>query len=284
MKLAILSGKGGTGKTTISVNLFSSLENVTLIDTDVEEPNSHLFIPYTKDKIQDIFKQYPKIDTDKCKNCGACGNFCNFGAIINAKEKVLVFEDLCHDCGGCKLVCKNDAINYVDKVIGQIHTNYTDNNNIFMYGNLTIGEVSGVKIIEKLRELTKDSSFVIIDSPPGTSCSTIAAVRNTDYAIVVGEPTPFGLSDMKMVVELLRSEKIPFGVIINKAHLGDDKMYQYLEEENIPLIAEVPFQKEYAELYSRGLLISTHSSEFQSIINQVITYIKGVNHERNCDY
>jgi MinD superfamily P-loop ATPase len=265
LKIAVLSGKGGTGKTTVSLGLFSVLDGSTLIDTDVEEPNDHLFIDYKVNNTSSIIKEYPKVDMDTCTLCGACGDFCNFNAILPSKKTVLVYEDLCHDCGGCKLVCPSGAITYVPKEIGKIYETIT-NNKSFNYGNLNIGEVSGVRIINQLKKQIKDKELVIIDSPPGTSCATVEAVTDSDYAIIVTEPTPFGLSDMLLVVEMLQNMNIPFGVVINKAGIGTKDTNLFLEEKNIPLLGEIPFKREFAEIYSKGQIISDHSDEFKNII------------------
>lgn len=265
MKIAVLSGKGGTGKTTVSLGLFSVIKQSTLIDADVEEPNDHLFLDYQVNETSSITKEYPVVDAEKCILCGKCGDFCNFNAILPTKKKVLVYDDLCHDCGGCKMVCPTGAITYAEKEIGTIY-NTIVNNKEFNYGNLNIGEVSGVRIINQLKHdiITKES--VIIDSPPGTSCATVEAVTDSDYAIIVTEPTPFGLSDMELVVEMLQSMKIPFGVVINKAGIGTMDTYSYLENENITLLGEIPFKKEFAEIYSKGTVISEESEEFKDIM------------------
>lgn len=275
MKIALLSGKGGTGKTTLSVNLFSRLRDAALIDTDVEEPNSHIFL--TTDKIEEtgVFKDYPVVDETLCTMCGACGDFCQYNAIIPAKKKVIVFPDLCHDCGGCKLVCEPDAITFIPKEIGKITYELTDDFKDFYYGDLTIGEVSGVKIIEELKKKTKDVKTLIIDSPPGTSCSTVTSVEGADYAIIVTEPTPFGVSDMKMVVEMLRNMKIPFGVIINKAGLGNDEIYEYIDEENLNLIEEIKFDRTFAKKYAHGELIVKESKYYQEKIDNIIRKVLG---------
>lgn len=270
MKVAILSGKGGTGKTTLSVNLFSYLNKGVLIDTDTEEPNSHLFLHGTLTKETDVLKGYPVVDYDLCNFCGACGDHCNFNAIIPTKTKVIVFDDLCHDCGMCSHVCPTNAITYKEKPIGAISTYKLSDTKQFHTGKLNVGEISGVRIIEQLKDLTKNDNLVIIDAPPGVSCSTVAAIRDVDYAIVCAEPTPFGLSDMKMVVELLREEAIDFGVVVNKSGIGNDDIYDYLKEESIPLLAKIPFTKERAYLYSNSKLIVDHDPIFKDLIKTII--------------
>jgi len=265
LNIAVLSGKGGTGKTTVSLGLFSVLKNATLIDADVEEPNDHLFIDFNIENTSSITKEYPIVDIDKCTLCGLCGDFCNFNALLPTKKTVLVFDDLCHDCGGCQLVCPEDAIMYASKAIGTIYETST-HSKTFKYGDLNVGEISGVRIINQLKKLIESDELVIIDSPPGTSCATVEAVINSDYAIIVTEPTPFGLSDMLLVIEMLQSLNIPFGVVINKAGIGTKETNQYLEENRIPLLGEIPFRKEFAMIYSDGEIISEKSDEFKNIM------------------
>jgi len=265
LKIAVLSGKGGTGKTTVSLGLFSVLDQATLIDADVEEPNDHLFLDFHVDKVSSIIKEYPKVDMDKCTLCGKCGDFCNFNAILPTKKTVLVYDDLCHDCGGCKLVCPSGAITYIPKEIGKIYQSSVGSKT-FNYGDLNVGEISGVRIINQLKKQVESKELVVIDSPPGTSCATVEAVSDSDYGIIVTEPTPFGLSDMLLVVEMMQSINIPFGVVINKAGIGTNDTHQYLEDNNIPLLGEIPFKKEFAKIYSEGKIISEHSEEFKHII------------------
>jgi MinD superfamily P-loop ATPase len=274
VKVAVLSGKGGTGKTTVAVNLFNVLQNGVLIDTDTEEPNSHLFLQENIIQEHIVYKKHPVIDYEKCAFCGACGEHCNFNAIIPTKKQVLIFEDLCHHCGMCQMVCPNDAISYKDKPLGTI-THFKHNNKDFYSGKLNIGEVSGVKVIEKLKERTQESDLLIIDCPPGVSCSTVASLQGVDSAIIVIEPTPFGLSDMKMVFELLREQKIPFGVVINKADLGNEDVLHYLRDERIDLITDIPYKREFARLYSEGLIISDHSDFFKDKMQDIVAYIEG---------
>ena len=279
MKIAILSGKGGTGKTTLSVNLFSFLKKATLIDTDVEEPNSHLFLKGYDLLEEGVYKKHPVVDDEACDYCGACGNFCNFNAIIPAKKKVLVFQGLCHDCGGCKLVCESGAISYKDKEVGKLYHSTIAKNKKFIYGNLNVGEVSGVRIIESLKEISKNEEILLIDSPPGTSCSTVAAIEGVDYCIICAEPTPFGLSDMRMVVELLRAQKQNFGVVVNKSNLGNDDIYQYLDEENIELLEKIKFDREFASILAEGKILINHSEYFRNKMKNIVKKVMG----DNCD-
>lgn len=280
MKIAILSGKGGTGKTMLSVNLFSSLSKATLIDTDIEEPNSHLFLKGTTYYSEIINKKYPVVDSNLCTLCGKCGEFCNFNAIIPAKKRILVFDDLCHDCGGCKLVCPTNAISYSDKAIGKIFHQEIDKNKQFLYGKLTVGEISGVKIIDYLKYVTKNEEILLIDSPPGTSCSTVAAVKDVDYCIICAEPTPFGISDMRMVIELLRGLSLNFGVVVNKSDLGDTNIYDYLEKEGIEVLESIKYSEEFAKIIAGGDLLVEYSDYAREKMKNILEKVIGDSYDQ----
>lgn len=269
MKLAILSGKGGTGKTTLSVNLFSFLPDATLLDCDVEEPNDHLFLPGRTVATTIIPKAYPEVDESKCVHCGRCGDVCRFNAIIPTKHKVLVFDDLCHDCGFCQMVCPTNAITYVPKAIGTIEDRAVGDAHRLRMGTLAVGEVSGVALIHGLKGIPTTTKDLIIDCPPGVSCSTMAALEGAEYAVLVAESTPFGLADMAMAVELLRKDGIPFGVVLNKSGIGDDRLLAYLTKESIPLLGRIPFSTERARIISNGLLLTDHDPVFVTILTSI---------------
>lgn len=271
MKLAILSGKGGTGKTTVSTNL-AYITKKLLIDTDIEEPNSHIFLKPKDIEISSVFTSYPVVDPDKCTLCEKCGDFCHFNAIIPSRKKVLVFEESCHDCGGCKIVCKFDAIDFQKREIGKIFSGKTFFNSPIKYGRLNIGEMSGVKIIKELYSTTKEKNF-IIDCPPGTSCTTVASIEVADFAIIVTEPSPFGLSDMKLVVTLLKDLNIPFGIVINKSLGNNQEILNFSKENSIPILGEIKFDKDIAKNYSQGEVLANinpkYKEIFQNILNKV---------------
>jgi MinD superfamily P-loop ATPase len=273
MKIAILSGKGGTGKTTVATNLALNYKNAFLLDADVEEPNSHIFIKPVVTNEKSVFKNYPMVDMERCDLCGDCGRFCKYNAILPAKNKVLVFKEICHDCGGCEIVCKKNAISYEEREIGKIFSGDGIADIRFLYGDLNVGEVSGVKIISELREIVKDEELVIIDAPPGTSCATVEAVEGVDYAVIVSEPTPFGVSDMKMVVEMLGNMKIPFGVVVNKAGLGNDEIYEYCSEKNIEVLENIPFSEEIAKMYAIGEMMCTGNEKYNLYFKNIISKI-----------
>ncbi|MEE1476614.1 ATP-binding protein [Fusobacterium sp.] len=274
MKIAVLSGKGGTGKTTVSSSL-AFISKMLLIDTDIEEPNSHIFLKGNVEDIKSVYTRFPEVNMEKCNLCGECGEFCKFNAIIPAKKRVIVFGEACHDCGGCEIVCKNGAILWEKREIGKIYTGKTHFNSINKYGELNIGEMSGVKIIKEIYKNTEEKDF-LIDCPPGTACTTVSAVEVADFAIIVVEPSPFGLSDMKLVVQLLRDMKIPFGVVINKFDEDENIVKKYCDDEKIEIIGTIPFDRKIAETYSKGEIIAEalpeYRENFETILKRVKSY------------
>ena len=272
MKIAVLSGKGGTGKTTVSSSL-AFISKMLLIDTDIEEPNSHIFLKGGIDDIKSVYTRFPEVNMEKCNLCGECGEFCKFNAIIPAKKRVIVFGEACHDCGGCEIVCKNGAISWEKREIGKIFTGKTYFNSTNKYGKLNIGEMSGVKIIKEIYKNTEEKDF-LIDCPPGTACTTVSAVEVADFAIIVVEPSPFGLSDMKLVVQLLRDMKIPFGVVINKFDEDENIVKKYCDNEKIEIIGTIPFDRKIAEAYSKGEIIADALSEYRENFETILKRVK----------
>lgn len=272
MKIAVLSGKGGTGKTTVSSSL-AFISKMLLIDTDIEEPNSHIFLKGGIEDVKSVYTRFPEVNMEKCNLCGECGEFCKFNAIIPAKKRVIVFGEACHDCGGCEIVCKNRAISWEKREIGKIFTGKTYFNSTNKYGKLNIGEMSGVKIIKEIYKNTVEKDF-LIDCPPGTACTTVSAVEVADFAIIVVEPSPFGLSDMKLVVQLLRDMKIPFGVVINKFDEDENIVKKYCDDEKIEIIGTIPFDRKIAEAYSKGEIIADALSEYRENFETILKRVK----------
>lgn len=272
MKIAILSGKGGTGKTTVACNLAFNVNNSTLIDTDVEEPNVHLFFKPLIISKKDVLVSVPKIMENLCNNCGKCSDFCKFTAIFKGKNRPIIFEEACHSCEGCKIVCPQKAIDYSQRTIGNIKIGNYKNIKI-LNGTLKIGEKSGVKIIKSLREITDKEQILLIDCPPGASCSTVNSIEGVDYAIVVTEPTPFGLSDMKIVLDMLENMKIPYGVIINKSSLGNNEVENFMKEKNISIIGKIPFDEKISKIYSEGNVFSEKLKEYRGIFKNIFEKI-----------
>lgn len=272
MKIAVLSGKGGTGKTTFSTSI-SYISGLPLIDTDIEEPNSHLFLKSKNWTEESVYTHYPLVNMERCTLCGECGNFCRFSAIIPAKNRVIVFGESCHDCGGCELVCKSQAISWEKREIGKIFRGRTDFDSDIFYGKLNIGEMSGVKLIKHLHKKTLGKDF-IVDCPPGTSCNTVSALEGVDFAILVTELSPFGLSDMKLVVELLKEMAIPFGVIINKAEGEYREIEGFCRNNSIEILGKLPFSKEIAKSYSKGEIIPEALPEYRKVFEDILKRVK----------
>lgn len=263
MIISIASGKGGTGKTTVATNLALCLSTkAQILDCDVEEPNAHLFLNPVFHKIEPVFAPVPQIDLEKCTFCKKCMDICRFGAIAVLKKKVLTFENLCHSCGGCFEICPEDAVIEKERSLGVIGHG-TVNGISFINGRLDIGQVMVPPIIKKVRSYTNPDLITIIDAPPGTSCPVIAAMNKADFILLVTEPTPFGLHDLKLAVETVRILGIPCGIVINRAGIGNDAVNQYAEKENIPILMEIPFDKKIAQIYSNGRMIVDELPEYR---------------------
>ena len=255
MIISIASGKGGTGKTTVAVNLAVSLgNNVQLLDCDVEEPNAHLFLNPVLDETKTVFTPVPEIDKEKCNYCKKCSDICRFKAIAVLKDTVLIFPELCHSCGGCMAVCPENAITETGRALGEIEKGKRGPID-FVHGRLRVGEAMSPPLIQKVRSAILPDKINIIDAPPGTSCPVIAAMKKVDFVLLVTEPTPFGLNDLKLAVEAVDLLNIPRGLVINRSDMGNDQVKIYAQEKNMPVLMEIPFDRQIAEAYSKGRLI-----------------------------
>jgi len=252
MKIAVASGKGGTGKTTVAVSLALSAGGpVTLLDCDVEEPNAGLFLPHENATMRPVTVPVPRIDTDRCTTCGKCASFCEYNAIVCIGTSVMVFPELCHSCGGCALVCPVKAITEVPVEIGTLGE-WSKGDFHFTEGILKIGNALSPPVIRAVKASAAEADLVIIDCPPGTSCPMVTAVTGADYVILVTEPTPFGLHDLDLAVKTVRKMALPFGVIINRSDSGDDRVVEYCEREKIRVLLQIPEDRKIAEGYSTG--------------------------------
>ena len=272
MIISIASGKGGTGKTTVAVNVALSLVDVQLLDCDVEEPNTHLLLRPKINETKPVYTSIPQVNEELCDRCGKCSEFCEYNALFVSSEKVLIFPELCHACGGCMIVCPKNAIGEKRRKIGTVRIGVAGDVEL-VYGELEVSEPMPVPVIREVKKQIRNNKTVIIDSPPGTSCPVIESVYKSDYCILVTEPTPFGLHDLKIMVQVLEEIKIPFGVVINRAGIGDRKVYEYCEEKGVPVLLEIPFQRRVAELYSRGIPFVAEMPEwkkrFQSLLDDI---------------
>lgn len=255
MIVSIASGKGGTGKTLIATSLALALSGegtVQLLDCDVEEPNAHIFLHFQVNQSQPVCIPIPKVDETKCTYCGKCAEVCAYNAIAVIKRKVLIFPQLCHGCGACSYLCPESAITEEGREIGVVEKGNSGNVE-FIQGRLTIGEPMAPPIIREVKKHVDSTRTVIIDVPPGTSCPVVEAVKGSDFCLLVTEPTPFGLHDLSLAVEVVRKLQIPCGVIINRVGVGDETVERYCLEEEIPVLLRIPLDREIATLYSKGI-------------------------------
>jgi len=275
MIVSVASGKGGTGKTSVAVNMALSIGNLQLLDCDVEEPNDHIFLKPKISSVQPVTVSVPIVNETLCDRCRKCADFCQYNALFVGSDEVLVFPDLCHSCGGCALVCPEEAISEVPHKIGTLKLG-TNGNVELVYGELEVQKPMAVPIIKEVKRRIKRDKDAILDSPPGTSCPVIQTVKNSDFCILVTEPTPFGLHDLKIIVQVLESMEIPSGVIVNRAGVGDKIIYEFCRGKNIPILLEIPYDKQIAELYSRGIPFSQEMPEWRAKFIDLFNTIRGL--------
>ncbi len=279
IKIAIASGKGGTGKTLISTNLFFILQqsghNVTLVDCDAEEPNVMVFFEGQQVGSLDVTQKVPQIEESKCTYCGKCQEYCSYNAIFLLREikTIRILEDLCHGCGACSVACEYDAISEKDVSLGKINSYHSDLQSSIIEARVRVGVFSPVSVIKAAIKEAGNNGILLMDSPPGTSCPFIQTVSAADFVILVTEPTPFGLSDLKQSVDTLKTMNKSYGVIINRTGLGDREVYAYLKHENIPLLMEIPFDKVIATHYSKGEIVAKHKPEWKILFKTMFDTI-----------
>ncbi len=279
LKIAIASGKGGTGKTTIATNLALTLADsgrtVQLLDCDVEEPNCHIFVKPNIEETWPATVLVPKVKQEKCTGCRICADVCEFKAIAVIKGKVLIFQELCHSCGACTLLCPENAISEIPREIGVIEKGKAGNIPFFQ-GMLNIGELASPPVIREVRKAAGESEVLIIDSPPGTSCPVIEAVKDSDFILLVTEPTPFGLNDLELAVGMARELGIPFAVAINRSDIGNDDVKKYCQKEHIEIFLEIPNDRRIAEAYSRGEMAVRALPEYKKVFDRSWKSIEAV--------
>ena len=278
MIISVASGKGGTGKTTVATNLALSIgSEVQLLDCDVEQPNAHLFMHPVFDRTQSINTPVPEIDQRKCSHCGKCGDLCEFKAITMVGESILVFEELCHGCGGCMAVCPEHAITEKGRELGILQKGHC-NGIEFVSGKLRIGEAMSPPLIKAVLGYTDPGRLNIVDAPPGTSCPVIETMKPADFVLLVTEPTPFGLHDLELAVEAVKTMDIPCGLVINRADAGDRQVYDYATAENLPVLMEIPFDRRIAEAYARGDMLAEVEpqwrAKFQGLYRMIVNAVE----------
>ena len=278
MIISVASGKGGTGKTTVATNLALSIgSQVQLLDCDVEQPNAHLFIQPVFDRTETVTTPVPEIDLDKCTICGKCGDLCEFKAISVIAETVMVFEELGHGCGGCMAVCPESAISEKGRELGILRKGHR-NGVEFIHGELRVGEAMSPPLIKEVLSFADPVKLSIVDAPPGTSCPVIETMKPADFVLLVTEPTPFGLYDLKLAVGAARILNVPCGLVINRSDAGDRKVNEYADAKNLPILMEIPFDRRIAEAYARGDMlvdvIPEWKAKFLDLFGKIKTIVK----------
>lgn len=267
MIIAVASGKGGTGKTTVAAALAESvLDPVEYLDCDVEEPNGAIFLNPVLERTEKVVQEIPVIDESICTSCGRCARFCRFNALVSLGTPPLVFPELCHSCGGCAIVCPAGAVSWREHPTGELSFGETGTGVKMVQGRLNVGSVMAPPVIRAVRNAAFKEALTIVDCPPGTSCPVIEALSGVDYVLLVTEPTPFGLHDLKLAVETVRELALPFSVVINRFDQGDSGVEEYCQEEGVHVMLRIPHSRRMAECYSRGGTLPEAMPEFRSVL------------------
>ncbi|MDW5300617.1 MAG: ATP-binding protein [Sedimentibacter sp.] len=281
MKIAVLSGKGGTGKTLVSVNLAAASNESVYVDCDVEEPNGHLFFKPQGIKNEKVSVKMPVVDENLCNGCRKCVNFCKFNALAYINKKLIVFEEICHSCGGCSIICPEKAITERDKNIGEVQTGTSDNVTV-LTGILNTGEASGIPIIKKLLDSDEigKKEYTFIDCPPGSACIVMESIKDADYCILVAEPTLFGVHNFNMVYELVKLFNKPFGAVLNKCIDVDNPAEKFCTDRNIKILGKIPFDNELGKINSDALISVRENEKYKKLFSTLLqTVVKEVENE-----
>ncbi|MBF0389290.1 MAG: ATP-binding protein [Desulfamplus sp.] len=274
MIITVASGKGGTGKTTVAVNLATIAAekgSVELFDCDVEEPNAHLFVKPQNITKKEVSTMIPSVDIALCNLCQECEKICRFSAINIVAKKIMVFADMCHSCKGCLMVCPTGAISEGARQLGSVLTGYSKQGFKLTWGELRVGEAMSPPLIKKVKDEINNlyNLISIVDAPPGTSCPAITTLRDSDFALLVAEETPFGLNDLTLTVEGLKKLGVPMAIVINRAEESKGIIDDYAEHENIEILGKIPFSKEAAKICSKGLFLVEEMAEIRAIFQKI---------------
>ena len=275
MKVAVLSGKGGTGKTLLAVNLAAAAEDSLYMDCDVEEPNGHLFFKPEKVSEEKINVKIPMVNRELCNGCRQCVDFCQFNALAYIKDRLIVFDDICHSCGGCVLVCPEKALSEIDKSIGKVKKGTSGGVEVWT-GILNTGESTGIPIIQKMLDDNKEEKkpLTVIDCPPGSACIVMESIKDADYCILVAEPTLFGVHNLDMVYELVKLFQKPFGVVLNKCLAGDNPAEQYCIEKDITILGKIPFEANLGMLNSNAEIAVEKDDFYRELFTNLLNRVK----------
>ena len=283
MIISIASGKGGTGKTLVATSLALSLKDrdrVQLLDCDVEEPNDHIFLKPDITGSEAVCIPIPEVDEEKCTYCGKCAEVCVYHAIAVFPQHVLVFPNLCHGCGACSYLCPEKAITEVGREIGVVEYGHSDGME-FAHGKLNVGEAMPTPVIRRVKAKANRDGIVIIDVSPGTSCPVVESIKDSDFCLLVTEPTPFGLNDLILAVETVKKLEVACGVVINRAGVGDSRVAEYCLNEHIPVLATIPLDMEIARLYSHGIALVEGMTEWKESFLRLFDGIQEIADERS---
>lgn len=281
MNIAVLSGKGGTGKTLISVNLAAAAKNSVYVDCDVEEPNGHLFFKPKDVREEKISVKIPVVENKLCNGCRKCVDFCKYNALAYIKDRLIIFDDICHSCGGCTMLCPEKALTEEYKAIGKLQKGISDDVKVYT-GILNTGEASGIPIIKRLLDDSREASenITLIDCPPGSACIVMESIKDADYCVLVAEPTLFGVHNLNMVYELVKLFNKPFGVVLNKCLEGENLAEKFCLENNIRILGRIPFDSELGELNSNAEIAVRKNEKYRELFSELLTAVtKEAQHE-----
>jgi len=276
--ISIASGKGGTGKTLVATSLALSLQSkkaVQLLDCDVEEPDAHILLKPSLNYKEMVSIPIPQLDKKKCTYCGKCAEVCAYNAIAVFPKHVLIFPELCHGCGACSYLCPEDALSEINKEVGILEIGQSKGIE-FIHGKLTVGETMVMPVIREVKKHINREKLAFIDVAPGTSCPVVEAVKGSDFCLLVTEPTPFGLSDLALAVNMVKKLDIPCGVVINRDGAGDSGVNEYCLKEGIPILLRIPLDIEIAQLYSKGITLAEGMPQWQEAFLRLYNSIKQI--------